>query len=109
MLSLLRHCTLRPRVITRLNVGVEATKGGRVVREADALIRQMEASLTFDYQGYAEGGDLFQGHLDVVVCDGFVGNAVLKSSEGLARMLVERVQATFESRLTGRLVGMLDK
>ncbi|MGY4878139.1 phosphate acyltransferase PlsX [Vreelandella aquamarina] len=97
-----------PRVAL-LNVGVEATKGGRVVREADALIRQMRASLPFDYQGYAEGGDLFKGHLDVMVCDGFVGNAVLKSSEGLARMLVERVQATFESRLTGRLVGLLAK
>ncbi|XKF14524.1 phosphate acyltransferase PlsX [Halomonas sp. BLK-85] len=96
----------RPRV-GLLNVGVEATKGGQVVREADILIRSINEASLFDYQGYAEGGDLFQGYLDVLVCDGFVGNAVLKSSEGLARMLVERVQATFESRLTGRLVGFL--
>jgi len=96
----------KPRVAL-LNVGVEATKGGQVVREADMLIRSMSEASFFDYQGYAEGGDLFQGYLDVLVCDGFVGNAVLKSSEGLARMLVERVQATFESRLTGRLVGLL--
>ena len=96
----------RPRV-GLLNVGVEATKGGQVVREADILIRSINEASLFDYQGYAEGGDLFQGYLDVLVCDGFVGNAVLKSSEGLARMLVERVQATFESCLTGRLVGFL--
>ncbi len=97
---------VRPRVAL-LNVGVESTKGGRIVREADALIRAMGHSALFDYQGYAEGGDLFQGHLDVLVCDGFVGNAVLKASEGLARMLVERIQASFESRLTGRLLGLL--
>jgi glycerol-3-phosphate acyltransferase PlsX len=96
----------RPRVAL-LNVGAEATKGSRSVREANAILCHASAHSLFDYQGYAEGGDLFRGNLDVVVCDGFVGNAVLKSSEGLASMLIERVQAVFESRLSGRLASLL--
>lgn len=96
----------RPR-LALLNVGGEATKGSRSVREANTFLRRYPAHALFDYQGYAEGGDLFRGNLDVVVCDGFVGNAVLKSSEGLASMLIERVQAVFESRLSGRLASLL--
>lgn len=98
--------TAVPRVAL-LNVGAEATKGCASVREADRLLREHANSGAFDYQGYAEGGDLFKGQLDVVVCDGFVGNAVLKASEGLTSMLVERVQMAFESRLSGRLASLL--
>ncbi|RUR57092.1 phosphate acyltransferase PlsX [Vreelandella populi] len=97
-----------PRVAL-LNVGAEATKGSASVREADRLLREYPDASAFAYQGYAEGGDLFDGELDVVVCDGFVGNAVLKSSEGLTRMLVERVQMAFEARLSGRLASLLAK
>lgn len=103
--------TALPRVAL-LNIGAEATKGNASVREADRLLRQYASgqyasNSAFDYQGYAEGGDLFKGQLDVVVCDGFVGNAVLKASEGLTSMLVERVQMAFESRLSGRLASLL--
>ncbi|MGP9767559.1 phosphate acyltransferase PlsX [Halomonas sp. AOP13-D3-9] len=101
--------TAVPRVAL-LNVGAEATKGSLSVREADGLLREYaNKASAFDYQGYAEGGDLFKGQLDVVVCDGFVGNAVLKASEGLTSMLVERVQMAFESRLSGRLASLLAK
>ncbi|WP_346798792.1 phosphate acyltransferase PlsX [Halomonas sp. Bachu 37] len=95
-----------PRVAL-MNVGVEAIKGSQRVREADAMLRAYPSRGAFEYCGYAEGGDLFLGHVDVVVCDGFVGNAVLKASEGLAEMLVERVQATFAARWSGRLLGLL--
>ncbi|WP_249978751.1 phosphate acyltransferase PlsX [Vreelandella olivaria] len=98
----------RPRVAL-LNVGAEATKGNVNVREADRLLRECVSDLGFIYQGYAEGGDIFQGKLDVVVCDGFVGNVTLKASEGLTRMLVERVQMAFEARLSGRLASLLAK
>ena len=97
-----------PRVAL-LNVGAEATKGSATVREADRLLRERATTLSFAYQGYAEGGDIFQGDIDVMVCDGFVGNVVLKASEGLTRMLVERVQMAFESRLCGRLASLLAK
>lgn len=95
--------------IALLNVGAEATKGSASVREADRRLREYAGGNAFIYQGYAEGGDLFKGQLDVVVCDGFVGNAVLKASEGLTSMLVERVQMAFESRLSGRVASLLAK
>ncbi|WP_311944015.1 phosphate acyltransferase PlsX [Halomonas piscis] len=96
----------RPRVAL-LNVGAEATKGSAELRDADTILRRYGAVGAFDYRGYAEGGDLYSGSLDVLVCDGLVGNAVLKSSEGLAGMLVERVQEAFEARLSGRLASLL--
>lgn len=92
-----------PRVAL-LNVGGEATKGSETVREADALLKRLNS---LNYVGFVEGDGIFAGSVDVVVCDGFVGNAVLKASEGLARMLITRVQSTFESHLGSRLVGRL--
>ncbi|SDL71647.1 phosphate:acyl-[acyl carrier protein] acyltransferase [Modicisalibacter muralis] len=93
----------RPRVAL-LNVGVEATKGTASVRQADARLRDMPE---INYIGFVEGDGVFNGSADVVVCDGFVGNIVLKASEGLARMLVERVQATFDAHWGSRLVSWL--
>lgn len=90
--------------IALLNVGVESTKGAASVLKADAELRRISG---LNYQGFIEGDGVFAGEVDVVVCDGFVGNAVLKASEGLARMLVRRVQATFEAHWGSRLVGML--
>ncbi|WP_245791933.1 phosphate acyltransferase PlsX [Modicisalibacter ilicicola] len=93
----------RPR-IALLNVGVEATKGTASVRHADALLKEMA---NINYVGFVEGDGLFSGTADVVVCDGFVGNIVLKASEGLARMLIERVQATFAAHWGSRVVSLL--
>ncbi|WFF43097.1 phosphate acyltransferase PlsX [Salinicola endophyticus] len=95
----------RPRVAL-LNVGVEAGKGVARVREADAELRGRDAG-TFDYIGYLEGDGIFSGAADVVVCDGFVGNAVLKASEGVVQMLLKRLQETFESHWSTRLVSAL--
>ncbi|GHB08130.1 phosphate acyltransferase PlsX [Salinicola rhizosphaerae] len=95
----------RPRVAL-LNMGVEAGKGVVRVREADESLRSRE-SLEFDYVGYLEGDAIFSGRADVVVCDGFVGNAVLKASEGVAQMLLERLQEMFESHWSTRLVSAL--
>lgn len=93
----------RPRVAL-LNVGIEATKGTASIRQAHVLLRE---SGKINYIGFVEGDGLFSGAADVVVCDGFVGNIVLKASEGLARMLIERVQATFGAHWSSRLVGLL--
>lgn len=94
-----------PRVAL-LNIGVEASKGVARVREADALLRARGGS-NFEYIGYLEGDAIFSGQADVVVCDGFVGNAVLKASEGVAQMLLKRLQETFESHWSTRLVTAL--
>lgn len=93
----------RPRVAL-LNVGIEATKGTASVRQADACLREIPQ---LNYVGFVEGNGLFDGSADVVICDGFVGNIVLKASEGLAGMLVERVQATFAAHWGSRLVSLL--
>ncbi|WP_110600112.1 phosphate acyltransferase PlsX [Salinicola lusitanus] len=94
-----------PRVAL-LNVGIEASKGVARVREADALLKARGGG-DFDYVGYIEGDAIFSGSVDVVICDGFVGNAVLKASEGVAQMLLKRLQETFESHWSTRLVTLL--
>lgn len=63
-----------------LNVGVEETKGNDQVKQAARLL---QASAAINYCGFVEGDEIYTGDVDVVVCDGFVGNAVLKASEGI--------------------------
>ncbi len=66
-----------------LNIGEEAIKGNEVVKQAAELLR----ASGLNFQGNVEGDDIYKGKTDVVVCDGFVGNVALKTSEGLAQML----------------------
>ncbi|KZN12392.1 fatty acid synthesis protein [Marinomonas sp. TW1] len=70
-----------------LNVGVESSKGSVVIKQADGLL--IDKSWP-NYLGYAEGTDLFEGEKNVIVCDGMVGNAVLKASEGLLSFLMNK-------------------
>ena len=91
----------RPRVAL-LNIGTEDIKGNQQVKQA-ALLLQAAAQL--NYVGYIEGDGLYRGEADVVVCDGFVGNVLLKSSEGLANMIAARTEAVFSSGLFARLAG----
>lgn len=93
----------RPRVAL-LNVGTEEIKGNQQVKLAATLLRQAEG---LNYQGFIEGDGLFRGEADVAVCDGFVGNILLKSNEGLAAMVAARVEALFRSTFGARLVGAL--
>jgi len=93
----------RPRVAL-LNVGTEDIKGNQQVRQAAQLLQH---SRELNYQGFIEGDGLFRGEADVVVCDGFAGNVLLKSSEGLAHMIGQRVETLFKRSLLSRLVGFL--
>ncbi len=86
-----------------LNVGHEETKGRTVVREAHERLRE----LPLNYVGFIEGHDIFAGRVEVAVCDGFSGNLLLKSSEGLARMLFEELRASLNSSPRARLGGWL--
>lgn len=81
----------RPRV-GLLNVGEEVIKGNDVVKEAAELLR----ASTLNFKGNVEGNEIFQGTVDVVVCDGFVGNVVLKATEGLARMVSSMIRQEFK-------------
>ena len=86
-----------------LNIGEEAIKGNDVVKEAGELLR----ASGLNFYGNVEGNDIYEGTVDVVVCDGFVGNILLKSSEGLATMIATRIEALFKQNLASRLVGAL--
>ncbi len=81
----------RPRV-GLLNVGEEVIKGNEVVKEAAELLR----ASSLNFQGNVEGNEIFQDRVDVVVCDGFVGNVVLKATEGLARMVSGMIRQEFK-------------
>ncbi|WP_419735420.1 phosphate acyltransferase PlsX [Pseudomonas sp. COR18] len=94
---------VRPRVAL-LNVGTEDIKGNQQVKLAAGLLQQ---ACGLNYVGFIEGDGLYRGEADVVVCDGFVGNILLKSSEGLATMIAARVEALFRRNLASRLVGAL--
>ncbi|MCU0897174.1 MAG: phosphate acyltransferase PlsX [Burkholderiales bacterium] len=74
-----------------LNIGAESIKGNQVVKQAGELLRESE----LNFVGNVEGDDIYKGDVDVIVCDGFVGNVALKTSEGLARMIRQFLREEF--------------
>ncbi|MDR3358558.1 MAG: phosphate acyltransferase PlsX [Desulfovibrio sp.] len=92
-----------PRV-SILSIGEEEGKGNTQVKEAYELLKLAQ---NINFTGNAEGRDIFTGDIDVVVCDGFVGNVVVKMSEGLAASLTRMVRRVFRSGLLPALGGML--
>ncbi len=81
----------RPRV-GLLSNGEEETKGDQLTQEAHALLKAVAPGIGLNFIGNIEGRDINAGGVDVVVCDGFVGNVVLKSAEGLSKMLLETIR-----------------
>jgi glycerol-3-phosphate acyltransferase PlsX len=86
-----------------LNIGVEDIKGNEAVKQAAGLLR--ESGLNF--VGNVEGDDIYKGTVDVVVCDGFVGNVALKSSEGVAQMMSTVMREEFSRNLFTRLAALI--
>ena len=86
-----------------LNVGHEDSKGDAVLREAHERLQASD----LHYAGFIEGHDLFTGRVDVAVCDGFAGNLILKSSEGLAEMLFAELRNTLTSGPRAKLGAWL--
>lgn len=84
-----------------LNIGSEAIKGNDRVREAAHLLEKS----SLNYIGFVEGNDVYCSDVDVVVCDGFVGNVALKTSEGVARMISDNIRAEFKRSWITRLRG----
>jgi glycerol-3-phosphate acyltransferase PlsX len=78
-----------------LNIGEEAIKGSETIKRAAELLRAAGAAGHINFFGNVEGNDIFKGTVDIVVCDGFVGNVLLKTSEGLAAMLTEFIREEF--------------
>ncbi|MBX2837579.1 MAG: phosphate acyltransferase PlsX [Gammaproteobacteria bacterium] len=88
-----------------LNIGSEDIKGNEQVREAAKLL----SSAPFNYIGFVEGNEIYTDNVDVVVCDGFVGNVSLKTSEGVARMVSHYLKEEFKRNWWNKLVGLFAK
>jgi phosphate acyltransferase len=86
-----------------LNIGEEDIKGNDVVKEAAELLK----ASSLNFVGNVEGDDIYKGTTDVVVCDGFVGNVLLKTSEGLAQMLYEFLKAEFTRNVLTKLAAAI--
>lgn len=86
-----------------LNIGEEAIKGNEVVKQAGELLRTSGLNFT----GNVEGDQIYKGAVDVVVCDGFVGNVALKTSEGLAQMLATFLREEFSRNWLTKLMAVV--
>ena len=96
----------KPRV-GLLNIGEEDMKGHEIVQGAHALLGASGAAHVLNYIGFVEGDDIFSGDVDVVVTDGFTGNVALKSMEGVAHLISNRLKAEFAASLYGKLAGFI--
>jgi phosphate acyltransferase len=94
----------RPRVGI-LSVGEEEGKGNDLTRETYALLKL----LPINFIGNVEGRDIYNGNCDVIVCDGFVGNVALKTSEGLTRLVREMLKASLTTTVTAQVGALLSR
>src|ERR1700678_2476793 len=88
-----------------LSIGEEETKGNDLTREASPLLKQ----LSINFIGNVEGRDIYNGKADVVVCDGFVGNVALKTSEGLARLVRDLLRQSLTRTVTAKVGALLSR
>jgi len=86
-----------------LNVGEEEIKGNEIVKEASRILGASE----LNYYGYVEGDDIYKGTVDVVVCDGFVGNISLKTTEGVATMISHFLKQGFKRNIFTKLSALI--
>jgi glycerol-3-phosphate acyltransferase PlsX len=94
----------KPRV-GLLSIGEEETKGNELTRESFHLLKQ----LPLNFVGNVEGRDLFNGHVDVIVADGFVGNVALKVSEGVANLVRTVLKESLRATITSQVGAMLSR
>ena len=94
----------KPRV-GLLSIGEEETKGHELTREAFPLLK----ALPINFIGNVEGRDIFNGHADVIVCDGFVGNVALKTSEGIGRFVRDVLRESLNQTVTAQVGALLSR
>jgi glycerol-3-phosphate acyltransferase PlsX len=90
-----------------LSIGEEDSKGNSLTRDTLPLLR--EAALGIHFIGNVEGRDLYNGTVDVVVCDGFIGNVALKTSEGLAKLVNTSLRESLKSTVTSQVGALLSQ
>jgi glycerol-3-phosphate acyltransferase PlsX len=89
-----------------LSIGEEDSKGNALTRDTLPLLRALKG---INFKGNVEGRDLFNGHTDVAVCDGFVGNVALKSIEGTAQLLSASLRESLKSTVTSQVGALLSR
>jgi glycerol-3-phosphate acyltransferase PlsX len=89
-----------------LSIGEEDSKGNTLTRDTLPLMRELKG---INFIGNVEGRDIFNGRTDVVVCDGFVGNVALKTSEGVARMVNTLLRESLKSTVTSQVGALLSR
>ncbi|MCB2008326.1 MAG: phosphate acyltransferase PlsX [Burkholderiaceae bacterium] len=89
-----------------LNIGEEVIKGNDVIKKAGELLRAAGRAGDLNFVGNVEGNDIFKGEVDIVVCDGFVGNVALKATEGVAAMIGGFLRAEFSRNPLTRLAAV---
>jgi glycerol-3-phosphate acyltransferase PlsX len=89
--------------VALLNIGSEEIKGNERVKEAARLLSETD----LNYQGFVEGDGLYAGEANVVVCDGFVGNVALKSSEGVVHMIRHYLRQSFKRNIFTKIAGLI--
>lgn len=87
-----------------LNIGVEEIKGNDQVKRTAHMLSECPL---MNYIGYVEGDDFYTGNVDLVICDGFVGNVALKASEGLARLILTLMKDSFNKGFFTKLAGLI--
>jgi len=90
-----------------LNIGEEDIKGGENTKKTAELLRSAAKSGDLNFYGNVEGDDIFHGTVDIVVCDGFVGNVALKASEGLASMVGGFLKKSFSVNIFTKIAGIV--
>lgn len=90
--------------IALLNIGVEEIKGNDQVKRTAHMLAECSV---MNYVGYVEGDQFYTGDVDLVVCDGFVGNVALKASEGIAKLLLTVLKESFQKNIFTKLAGFL--
>jgi phosphate acyltransferase len=89
-----------------LNIGEEVIKGSEVIKKAGELLRSAAKTGDLNFYGNVEGNDIFKGSVDIVVCDGFVGNVALKASEGLAMMVGGFLKMEFSASIFNKIAAV---
>jgi glycerol-3-phosphate acyltransferase PlsX len=89
-----------------LNIGEEDIKGNEIIKKTGELLRTAANSGDLNFYGNVEGTDIYQGTVNLIVCDGFVGNVALKASEGLAHKISETLKNSFKHNIFTKITGI---
>jgi glycerol-3-phosphate acyltransferase PlsX len=93
--------------VALLNIGIEDIKGNQLVQDAHQLMQKLSGPI--EYVGFVEADEFYSKKVDVIVCDGFVGNVALKSVEGVARLIAQFIKEEFNRSWLTKLAGLISR